>query len=283
MHRTSKGLFSLLETDAIKNLSKHISNAFLFFVFFGTNADMTTLENASKVEEEKKTIYETFNQIASRYDLANFILSFGIDRLWRRKLAFHLPIKSEVRLLDLATGTADQIISIMKRARSVKSAIGLDMATEMLAIGKKKIARCPFNYQVSLLHGNAAEIPLNNETVDCVTISFGIRNVSETIKCLEECYRVLSAGGRLLILEFSMPEKQPLKKLYRFYLHRILPFLAGLISSKKSAYQYLNASIETFPKGKVFLKVLEDVGFKNLKAIPLSFGIATLYSADKIE
>ncbi len=231
---------------------------------------------------EKKTISQTFNKISKRYDLINRVLSFGIDIYWRSVVRRHLPIHPSMRLLDLATGTADQIIALMNRAKNIRSAIGIDLAVDMLSIGKAKIARTPYNHQVSLLEADACNIPLNNETTDCVTMSFGIRNVPDVGKCLREMYRVLTHRGRALVLEFSLPKNRFLKSLHLFYLRNILPRVGRLLSKNDEAYTYLNETIETFPSGRSFCALLEEAGFSNVRAIPLTFGIVTLYVAEKM-
>lgn len=230
---------------------------------------------------EKKAIPATFNTISKRYDLINRILSFGIDIYWRKRMVKFLPIHPSIRLLDIATGTADQIISIMNSARNIKSVIGIDLAKDMLAIGKQKIQNKPYCHQVSLLEADACNIPLNKETVDCLTMSFGIRNVPDVSQCLREMYRVLTHRGRALILEFSMPKNAIIRLFHVFYLRRILPLIGGFFSKNKQAYTYLNETIESFPSGKTFCAFLEEAGFEHIKAIPLTFGIATIYIAEK--
>jgi len=230
---------------------------------------------------EKTSIPLTFNKISKRYDLVNRILSFGIDLYWRKKVHRYLPIHPSIRLLDLATGTADQIISIMNATRNVKSVIGIDLAADMLSIGKRKIQHKPYSHQISLLEADACSLPLNEDTVDCVTMSFGIRNVPDVQKCMREMHRVLAHRGRALILEFSMPKNNLVRFFHLFYLRKILPVIGGLLSRNKDAYTYLNKTIEAFPSGKTFCALLEEAGFTNVQAVPLTFGIATLYIAEK--
>lgn len=230
---------------------------------------------------EKKSIPATFNTISKQYDFINRVLSFGIDLYWRKKVVSFLPIHPSIRLLDLATGTADQIISIMNSARNIKSVIGIDLARDMIEIGKRKLKQKPYSHQVSLLEADACTLPLNEETVDCVTMSFGIRNVPDVLKCMSEMYRVLTHRGRALILEFSLPRNSAIRFFHLLYLRNILPRIGGLLSRNKKAYTYLNQTIESFPSGKTFCALLEEVGFDRVRAVPLTFGIATLYIAEK--
>ncbi len=221
-----------------------------------------------------------FDDISRTYDIINHMLSFGIDTYWRNAVCAHVP-KSEFNLLDLATGTGDQLFAIMKKSPHVKGAIGLDMAAKMLRLGDKKLLKKPYAHQVSFLEGCACDIPLESESVDCVTMSFGIRNVTSTRRCFEEIYRVLSPKGQALILEFSLPRNCIIRALHLFYLRRILPTLAGIISRKKSAYTYLNKTIETFPCGVDFCEKMQEAGFTSVTPYPLTFGIATIYKAEK--
>ena len=223
-----------------------------------------------------------FDQISGRYDLINHLLSFGIDRYWRKQLIHHLPKGEALRLLDLATGTGDQLITIMKRAKQVQTALGLDLSSEMIRKGQMKIIDKPYAHQMTLMEGDATEINLKAESVDCVTMSFGIRNVTDAQKCMEECFRVLSPCGRVLFLEFSLPKNRIIRGAHLLYLRYILPTVAGWISGNKKAYRYLNRTVETFPYGKPFCDMLKQAGFFRVKAYPLTFGVATLYVGEKM-
>ena len=230
---------------------------------------------------EKATIAATFDQIAPKYDLVNRVLSLGLDILWRKALRKYLPIHHSIRLLDLASGTGDQIFTLMDHVRNIKSAIGIDLAKEMLERAKKKSLGKPYSSNVSFLEADACIVPLNDETIDCVTMSYGIRNVPDPRKCLQEMYRVLAPRGRALILEFSLPDNPLLRALHLFYLRRVVPLVGGLFTRNTDAYTYLNKTIETFPYGSVMGDLIEDVGFSNVQVIPFTFGITTLYVAEK--
>lgn len=240
------------------------------------------MEDVKKTEHSRKNVWQMFDQISHRYDFLNHLLSFGIDIHWRKKLIQHLPQTPDVRLLDLATGTGDQLITIVKHAPQVQTALGIDLSQEMIRLGQKKIIDKPYSHQITLMKGDAMDISLNNESVDCVTMSFGIRNVEDPENCLKECHRVLTPRGRVLILEFSLPKNRLIRGFHLFYLRHVLPTIGGLISRQKKAYRYLNETIETFPCGEGFCQLLKKAGFVRVKAYPMTFGAATLYVGEKV-
>jgi demethylmenaquinone methyltransferase/2-methoxy-6-polyprenyl-1,4-benzoquinol methylase len=151
----------------------------------------------------------------------------------------------------------------------------------MLRIGKKKLKQKPYARDVLLRQACATDLPFADGSFDCATISFGIRNVDNIGKCLSEIYRVLVPGGRILVLEFSLPSHPKLKAAHLFYLRRFIPKIGGWLSKDKQAYKYLNETIETFPHGENFCALLKEAGYKNVQAHPLTFGVVTLYQGDK--
>jgi len=223
-----------------------------------------------------------FDKISARYDLLNHLLSFGADFHWRKKLIRFLPQKKKIRLLDLATGTADQLMAIVKKSKQVTNALGIDLSEEMIRIGQRKIFDKPYASRITLMKGDATDISLQDESVDCVTLSFGVRNFDSVEKGLSECLRVLTPYGRLLILEFSLPKNRMIKGCHLFYLRHILPHIGGWISRNKEAYRYLNQTIETFPSGNAFCDVMKKAGFVRVKAYPLTMGVVTLYVGEKV-
>lgn len=234
-----------------------------------------------KEEPSRREVWKMFDRIAGRYDLLNRMLSFGQDVVWRNRVARHLPKKENLRLLDLATGTADQLISIFKHNKDAGSAIGIDMAEMMLDVGRTKLKKRELNESITLQTGNAVKIPFSDQSFDATTISFGIRNVSDVSESLREMYRVLCPDGRAIILEFSLPKNALIRSGYLFYFRHILPRLGSLISGDSYAYKYLNQTVETFPYGRAFCELMTDAGFDNVKATPLTFGIATIYQGDR--
>jgi demethylmenaquinone methyltransferase / 2-methoxy-6-polyprenyl-1,4-benzoquinol methylase len=222
-----------------------------------------------------------FDRIAPRYDLLNRLLSFRRDVAWRRRVARCLPAGAGLAVLDLATGTADQLLSILECRPDVANAVGIDMAERMLDVGRAKLRGLSTSAQVTLAVGDATAIPFPDRSFDAVTISFGIRNVANVGTALREMLRVLRPGGRALILEFSLPARPALRPMYLFYLRHILPRLGALISGDGSAYRYLNTTIEAFPCGEDFCALMRGAGFSDVQAQPLTGGVATIYQGDR--
>ncbi len=220
-------------------------------------------------------VSEMFNAIAPSYDGINRILSLGMDLHWRKTLVRHLPLRENLTVLDLATGTGDQILAILKKHPFPQRVVGIDLAQEMLEQAKQKL---PPN--VELLCADALNLPFTDESFDASTFSFGIRNVENPLTSLQEIYRVLKPKGRCLILEFSLP-KPPIRTLYLLYLRHFLPRLGALLSNHPSAYRYLNQTIESFPYGADFCSLMKKARFTQIRAIPLAFGAVTLYFGDK--
>lgn len=224
-------------------------------------------------------VFEIFDEIAPTYDRTNRILSAGIDLYWRRKMASLLPPHEKIKLLDLATGTGDQLLSLLKNSSRIHQAVGIDLAEEMLKIGRQKLKA--YQHQVLLQAASATAIPYLENTFDCATMSFGIRNVDNVSTCLEEIYRVLRPRGKVLILEFSLPRNTWIRKAYLFYLNRILPRIGKLISAHPEAYTYLARTIQAFPQAEAFCTKMEKTGFCAVKAHPLTLGIVTIYAGEK--
>ncbi|MCH8049147.1 bifunctional demethylmenaquinone methyltransferase/2-methoxy-6-polyprenyl-1,4-benzoquinol methylase UbiE [Patescibacteria group bacterium] len=221
-----------------------------------------------------------FDRIASTYDLTNLILSLGIDRLWRRRMMRELPDRDGLRVLDVATGTGDVALALIKRS-CVDSVVGLDVSEEMLKIAKRKIEKRHREHAITLVHGDALDLPFLDASFDAVTIAFGIRNVTDVSKALQEMQRVVKSGGRVLILEFSLPASPLIKKLHLFYLRKVVPTVGKIISGNAPAYRYLNKTIETFTYGEQFSQLVQQAGFQKVRAYPLTFGVAMLYIGEK--
>ena len=222
-----------------------------------------------------------FDRIAGRYDFLNRVLSFRRDVGWRRFLCRHLPEHGDLRVLDLATGTADVLLAVDAQSGRVKTGIGLDRSAGMIQRAKRKIEQTPAPHRLSVLRGDAMHIAARDRSFDVVTIAFGIRNIPDVDRALEEMYRVLVPGGRALVLEFSLPENRPFRACYLWYFRNVLPVLGGLISGDATAYRYLNQSVEQFPYGEEFQNLMRNAGFAEVQFFPLSLGIATLYRGEK--
>ena len=226
----------------------------------------------------KSRSWEMFNRIASKYDVINRVLSFGIDIWWRKQLIKKIPSDKPIKYLDLATGTGDLLYTVAKHRNNLEQALGMDLSEGMLKQAEKKLQKWDrkLSSLIQFKKGDAGSIPLTDSCVDVVTISFGIRNVPDVGKCLKEFHRILQPQGLCCVLEFSLPTNFLVKPFYLFYLRHILPTLGRILSGDREAYTYLNKTIETFPYGSHFSQLLEEAGFKaGYKT--LTFGIVTLY------
>ena len=221
-----------------------------------------------------------FDRISPKYDALNHLLSFNIDKVWRRKAAKEVAKHHPADILDLATGTADLAIALAKHNPQARI-IGMDFSEKMLEIGQEKVKQQNLENQIVLRIGDAATLPFEDGTFDVVTVAFGVRNFEDLDKGLSEISRVLKPDGQAVILEFSMPEKFPVKQLYQFYFKRVLPIIGKRVSKDESAYTYLPSSVERFPMPKVFLDILDRYGIQQGQMIPMAFGIATMYTAIK--
>lgn len=217
-----------------------------------------------------------FDLIAPRYDLLNRVLSCRRDVAWRRRLAARVADHPSRRVLDLATGTGDVLLALAE-ARAAQTAVGVDLAAEMLALAQRKLAAGGAPDSFSTIRGDAIRTAFRDGAFDAVTIAFGIRNVADVPGALLEMGRVLEPGGRVFVLEFSLPENVLVRPLYLAYFRHIVPMLGGWLGHNRAAYAYLNRSVEQFPSGKEFCAMLTAAGFTDVTAEPLTFGIATLY------
>lgn len=225
-------------------------------------------------------IASMFDRISPKYDALNHLLSLNIDKVWRRKTAKLVAKAQPKKILDLATGTGDLAIALAKHNPQAHIT-GVDFSEKMLEIGKAKIQKQHLGNQIELLQGDAANLPFEDHSFDAVTVAFGVRNFEDLDKGLSEIFRVTKTGGLDCILEFSMPEKFPVKQLYNLYFKHFLPNIGKWVSKDETAYSYLPHSVEKFPKPSDFCSILAAFGLKNCRVKHLSFGIATLYVANK--
>ncbi|MFT5125833.1 MAG: demethylmenaquinone methyltransferase/2-methoxy-6-polyprenyl-1,4-benzoquinol methylase [Verrucomicrobiales bacterium] len=226
-------------------------------------------------------VWKMFDRIAPRYDVLNRALSMRQDVTWRKKMTRYLPDGEDLELLDLATGTADQILFLLKSTKRIKRAVGMDLSEGMLAVGEVKVGASPWKEQIQLQVGNTMDIPAEDASFDVATISFGIRNASDVNKGLTEMHRVLRTGGRALILECSVPGNPFIRALYLMYFRHVLPFVGGLVSGDAKAYKYLNKTVETFPCGQAFASLMEQAGFTHVQVHPQTLGVATIYVGER--
>jgi len=234
--------------------------------------------------EKQEKIVDMFDQIASTYDLANRVLSFGIDITWRKKgcnKAFeYLGQKNIEKIVDVATGTGDLLMhwraEAEKNGISVKNFVGVDPSVGMLEVARKKVDFAQF------LEGKAQELPIDDESCEIISISYGIRNVVDRVEALQEFYRSLKPGGMVVILEFTKQEKSGItSKIVDLYMKKILPAIGGLVSKNYAAYKYLPDSIEEFLTTKMLINELEEAGFEERYTKSFSMGISTLIVAQK--
>jgi demethylmenaquinone methyltransferase/2-methoxy-6-polyprenyl-1,4-benzoquinol methylase len=216
-------------------------------------------------------VKNTFAAIARRYDLANHVLSGGMDFLWRRRAAQIVRAWQPQRVLDLATGSGDLALTI-QRACPNAEVIGADFCEPMLEQARKKGLR-------NTVIADAMRLPFGAGEFDVVTVAFGLRNMESWSGALREMARVLKPGGHMLILDFSIPTCALMRPLYRVYLHRVLPLVAAAVTRQKSAYEYLGASIEKFPQGEDMQRLIAANNFESPMCEPLTGGIVSLYTA----
>lgn len=262
-----------------------------FFVHVGTRKDEPTqvqcnaMSNSDSktvgvAEPSRHEVWRMFDRISPRYDVLNRVLSGRRDVAWRRRMSRLLPAGERLRLLDVATGTGDQILSLMDASPRIVEARGVDMSEGMLERGRAKLRARKLDDRVTLKVGDATAIPEPDAAYDIATISFGIRNVENVVAGLREMRRILRPGGRALVLEFSQPTARWFRGLYFFYLRHVLPVVGGWLSGDREAYRYLNVTIETFPSGDAFCALMREAGFTQVRAVPLTFGIASIYAGD---
>lgn len=223
-------------------------------------------------------INSLFNRIAPKYDGLNHLLSLGIDRIWRRKLVRALTPRTRDEVADIASGTGDMLL-LFCRTQSGRI-IGIDPSENMLARAKSKLnkkgcSRC------HLIQASGESIPLASNSVDRISIVFGIRNFSDLNTAFNEVFRILRPGGRLGILEFSLPRNHLVRFLYRFYLKHFIPVIGGVISGEYRAYKYLADSVIAFTKEVKPIEMMEQTGFIKIEKRPLSFGIISMYIVEK--
>jgi demethylmenaquinone methyltransferase/2-methoxy-6-polyprenyl-1,4-benzoquinol methylase len=228
---------------------------------------------------KKEQVARMFDNISHRYDFLNHFLSLGIDKAWRKKAINLLrPLKPR-QMLDVATGTGD--FALQALSLNPDKITGVDISDGMLQVGRKKMQDRKVADKIVLQLADSENLPFEENKFDAVTVGFGVRNFEHLERGLEEIFRVLRPGGVAVILEFSRPRKFPFKQGYNFYFKFILPKIGRIVSSDKTAYTYLPESVEAFPDGEDFLRILRDVGFKQTQCKSLTFGVSSIYTGIK--
>lgn len=229
-------------------------------------------------DHTKQNIGNLFNRIASTYDRLNHLLSLNTDRRWRRRAVRRLSPCDNA--LDVASGTADLAIEIVRQDKA-RHVTGIDLSEEMLRLGDEKVRKADLASRITLQQGSALQLPYPAGQFDAVTCAYGVRNFSNLNGGLQEMHRVLREGGQLLILEFSYPDNKIIRFFYDFYFTKIMPAIGRKVSKDPSAYSYLNHSVKEFIWGEAMAEKLRASGFRNVSFHPMTFGITTLYLAQK--
>lgn len=228
---------------------------------------------------KKEQVAEMFNNIASSYDFLNHFFSLGIDIVWRKKAVKMLKKSSPKRILDIATGTGDFAVSLSKLKPN--SITGVDISEGMMDVGKIKVKKKHLDKLINFKYGDSENLPFEDNYFDALTVGFGVRNYENLEKGLSDMLRVTKVDGVVLILEFSKPKKFPVKQLFQFYFKFIMPIFGKILSKDNKAYTYLPESVQAFPEGEEFVKILSKLGYKNVTKTLVSGGIATIYTGTK--
>ena len=233
--------------------------------------------------KDKKTeqVEQMFDNIAPAYDKLNHILSFSIDKIWRRKAINWLKQYQPQTIMDVATGTGDFAMLAFKKIKP-DYLIGIDISEGMMNVGRAKVKKAGFDSSISFEKEDCLNLSYNQNQFDAITVAFGVRNFESLEKGLEEMYRVLKPGGHMVILELTTPDKAPMKQLFRFYSQSIIPLFGQVMTSDRKAYHYLPNTINAFPQGEVMQSILQGIGFNEVKFERLTFGICTMYTATKL-
>jgi demethylmenaquinone methyltransferase/2-methoxy-6-polyprenyl-1,4-benzoquinol methylase len=233
------------------------------------------MENPDTLNQQ---VQKMFSDIAPRYDLLNRLLSCGQDQYWRKRAVARLSPQAGERFLDIATGTADVALEIIRNApNDAVQVVGMDFSEKMLELAQRKIVSEDRINSIQLESGSAENLPFEDNSFDGTTTAFGVRNFSDVDRSLREMHRVLKPGGRCVILEFSLPRNAIFNALYRFYFEFLLPKVGRLISKHPSAYTYLPKTVASFPVREEFSSLMQQTGFMNITYKELTLGIVILY------
>lgn len=242
---------------------------------------MQEVKPYSQEGEKKQQVAEMFNNISHSYDFLNHFFSLGIDVLWRKRAIRILKKENPHRILDVATGTGDFALEAVRMKMQDVQITGVDISAGMIEVGKKKVAKKKLEHAITLQIADSENLPFDTGHFDAFTVAFGVRNFQDLRKGMSEMLRVLKPGGMGVIIEFSRPNRFPIKQLFTFYFKYVMPTIGKLVSKDARAYTYLPESVDAFPSGKDFLKVMTELGYREVKCIPLSGGIASIYIGKK--
>lgn len=229
---------------------------------------------------KEQFVHSVFESIAPKYDMMNDILSFRRHKAWRKFTMRKMAIRPGETAIDLCCGTCDWTIQIAEVSKSGR-VVGLDFSQHMLDYGSKKVSARGMDKQIELVQGNAMELPYEDNSFDYATIGFGLRNVPDLEKVLQEMRRVVKPGGKVVCLELSKPTWEPFKSIYYFYFQRVLPLLGKLVAKRYEQYKWLPDSLVTFPDHKELAEIFRKVNLSDVQAHPLNGGIAALHIGTK--
>ena len=238
-----------------------------------------TVTPYNDTRSKKEQVEEMFDNIAHRYDFLNHLLTMGIDMTWRKKAVKYIGEIKPASVLDVASGTGDFAFEAL--AIHPEKIVGFDLSEGMMKYGRVKAAKMNVSDVVQFIKGDSEKMPFGDDTFDAVTVGFGVRNFENLKVGLQEMYRVTKPGGRIAILEASMPQNTILRALFSLYFGKIVPIIGKLFSKDARAYNYLPESVKVFPEGLEFVKILENIGFKRVKWQPLTFGACAFYTMEK--
>lgn len=241
---------------------------------------MTVVPYKEDDAAKKAQVAKMFDSISWRYDLLNHLLSLNVDVYWRKRAMRELEALKPKLILDVATGTGDLAIQAIKSLDPEK-VIGVDISTGMMDIGRKKIEQKGLSKKIELRKGDSENLPFEENKFDAVICAFGVRNFENLEKGLTDMFRVVKPGGKVVVLEFSKPDRFPFKQFYGLYFRFVVPIVGRMVSKDKAAYDYLPESVHAFPRGKAFIEILDRIGYKNTACKPLTFGISSIYTGTK--
>jgi demethylmenaquinone methyltransferase/2-methoxy-6-polyprenyl-1,4-benzoquinol methylase len=241
--------------------------------------EVPTASEAARFAEP--SVGRMFDHIAPTYDLLNHLLSLGRDFSWRRKTIRQLDASRNLKVIDLATGTGDMLITLFRERPNTAEATGLDISENMLTTCREKLRKRGLVHRAKLVCGDASRTPFADGTFDAATMAFGIRNTADASATLREIHRILKPGGTALILEFSLPARPVTRWFYLRYLRLMVPFVGSLISGNGQAYRYLDESIEAFQQPAEFCCLMQNAGFHDVSVSPLTHGVASIYKGTK--
>lgn len=230
------------------------------------------------VDKSNQRVQRMFGEIAPKYDRMNHLLSLNVDRYWRWRTVRLVRPDPEVPVLDVCTGTGDLALAFYRAGRGKTPIVAADFCREMLEIGEQKKSRDAVNGQVAFVEADAQNLPFEDNRFQIVSVAFGLRNVADTDRSLREMARVCRPGGRVVVLEFSMPQWQPFKLIYGWYFRHVLPRIGQFFArNRHEAYNYLPTSVGEFPSGEELAARMRDAGLSEVKHHRLTLGVATLY------